>query len=604
MLETLIKYEKIDQFDIYLADLLVPDREQALTVYYSVLLLSRAVRSQHSCLPLNTIDLTDPFKLRHTEYGKAETPFGLIEELYKELASYNAVGQTKPIRIVENNLYFARFDEYEKGFVNAVKLRNNKQVNIDDKDLTKWLNHYFPPTKQPDWQKVACAIACLKPFCIISGGPGTGKTTTVIKLLAVLQSLYKKTPLKIKLVAPTGKAAQRLSESIVGAKQRLSLEQDIATLIPDNAQTLHRLLGVIHLSNQFKHHRLNPIDADLVVLDEASMVDLAMLSKLFDALPENTRVIFLGDKDQLSSVDAGNVMSDLCRPLTLGNDHSYAKEFSLLLSELTGVPHIRTVTSHYSLNDNLAYLQYSHRFDEKSGIGQLAKAVNKNDIAGLADIIKNNPSDLLFTSLETEFKAFIEAAAEHYQLYFDAVKANGSIEDIHKRFASFQILSATRVGPYGTEQLNKLIEKELITRSRITMDGHCYVGMPLMISENNYQLNLFNGDIGIVIKDENNRLMASFIDESGKARLISVTRLPSYDKVYAMTIHKSQGSEFEHVAMVLPANSPVINRQLVYTGITRAKKSFELVATENGLQQAMDRVVSRYSGLYSRFQSS
>jgi exodeoxyribonuclease V alpha subunit len=135
------------------------------------------------------------------------------------------------------------------------------------------------------------------------------------------------------------------------------------------------------------------------------------------------------------------------------------------------------------------------------------------------------------------------------------------------------------------------------------MDGHCYVGMPLMISENNYQLNLFNGDIGIVIKDENNRLMASFIDESGKARLISVTRLPSYDKVYAMTIHKSQGSEFEHVAMVLPANSPVINRQLVYTGITRAKKSFELVATENGLQQAMDRVVSRYSGLYSRFQS-
>ena len=351
-------------------------------------------------------------------------------------------------------------------------------------------------------------------------------------------------PLKVKLVAPTGKAAQRLSESIVSAKQRLNIEPTLAKLIPDNAQTLHRLLGVIHLSNNFRHHRLNPLDADLVVLDEASMVDVAMLSKFFDALPSHTRVILLGDKDQLSSVDTGNVMSDLCQPLTLGNDHRYTHDICKLLKELTEQGNIGTVNTNYLLNDNLAYLRFSHRFDEKSGIGQLAKAVNKNDIKAITEIKKKPHSDLLFTPLDTEFKQFIQRAAQRYYAYFEAVKLEHSIEQIHHAFSQYQILSATRVGPYGTEQLNNLIERQLVAEQIIKREGQCYVGMPLMINENNYQLNLFNGDIGIVIKDENNRLMASFIDESGKAKLISVTRLPAYDKVYAMTIHKSQGSEF------------------------------------------------------------
>ncbi len=600
MRELLIEYDKIDQFDLNLASILVPDSDSK--VFYLVLLLSRAVRSQHSCLPLESIDKDDPFNLALTEYGKKQSPFTSDDDFCALLQAHQSVGEQQPLRLFAKHLYFARYDDYEREFVEAVKARNALSTNFDLTELGNLLSHYFKNSGALDWQKVACAVACLKRFCIISGGPGTGKTTTVTKLLAILQSLYSKVPLKVQLVAPTGKAAARLSESIAGAKQYLNLDSQIAKHIPDTAQTLHRLLGVIHLSNKFRHNRQNPLDVDLVILDEASMVDLAMLAKLFDALPSHARVILLGDKDQLSSVDTGNVLSDLCRPLTLGVDHNYTPETAKALAQLLNMPMNAAKPTSYELNDNLAYLQVSHRFKTDSGIGRLAKAVNSNDLNALNEVYHSNSADLMFSSLESDFKGFIDRAAERYSVYLAAIHNGDSIRDIHLAFANYQVLCATRVGPYGTNELNMKIEKQLGQQQLIKRTGNFYIGMPIMISENNYQLNLFNGDIGIIIEDENGRLMASFIDDQGAERVISTTRLPQFDTVYAMTIHKSQGSEFKHVAMLLPVNSPVLNRQLVYTGITRAKESFELVSLAGGLERAMARTVSRYSGLCARFQ--
>ena len=602
MRDLLLANEKIDLFDIKLAELLVPDFDANPVVFYTVLLLSRAVRSQHSCLPLDKINLQDPFALALTEHGIKETPFSDYEELVNSIASHHAVGKDKPLRLVGGNLYLARFDDYEAAFVSAVDMRNKEQPQLDLSHLKELLNQYFGQSQTPDWQKVACAIACLKRFCIISGGPGTGKTTTVTKLLAVLQSLYNSVPLKIKLVAPTGKAAARLSESIANAKGHLALDAQLAKQIPDSAQTLHRLLGVIHLSNKFRHHQHNKLDVDLIVLDEASMVDLAMLAKLFSALPDHARVILLGDKDQLSSVDTGNVMADLCKPLLLGKEHAYQKDFAAQLAKLTGVAITTSPKNTYALTDNLAFLQVSHRFKGDSGIGKLAQAVNNNDVTSLNTISQNQYPDLTFTPLETDFRDFIIRAANNYHGYLTEIANRNDVIAIHKAFSSFQVLSATKVGPFGTEQLNLQIEKQLANEGKIIRSGAFYVGMPIMISENNYQLNLFNGDIGIIIRDETGRLMASFIDDNGQARLISTTRLPDFNMVYAMTIHKSQGSEFKHVAMVLPANSAVTNRQLVYTGITRAREQFELVSTSSSLTQAMGRGVSRYSGLFNRFE--
>lgn len=602
MRKLLIEHDKIDAFDIQLAEILVAESDSP--VFYLVLLLSRAVRSQHSCLPLTSIDRDDPFHLALTSHGKKESPFTAQDDFAALLTSHIAVGDDKPLRLYNDNLYFARYDDYEKVFVNAITARNALEPNLDNEQLKNLLSNYFEPTNDIDWQKVACAVACLKRFCIISGGPGTGKTTTVTKLLAILQSLYSKVPLKVQLVAPTGKAAARLSESIANAKQFLNIDSQIAKHIPDTAQTLHRLLGVIHLSNKFRHNQQNPLDVDLVILDEASMVDLAMLAKLFDALPNHARVILLGDKDQLSSVDTGNVLSDLCKPLILGKDHSYSGQTAKQLAQLLDKPISATQQKDYLLNDNLAFLQVSHRFKSDSGIGRLAKAVNSNDINALHQVYSDNFNDLTFSSLETDFKVFIERAASKYEAYLSAIKQGASISEIHSTFANYQVLCATRVGSYGTNELNTKIEKELSNSNLIQRSGAFYIGMPIMVSENNYQLNLFNGDIGIIINDENDRLMASFIDEQGAERVISTTRLPQFDTVYAMTIHKSQGSEFKDVAMVLPANSPVVNRQLVYTGITRAKTSFELISLAGGLERAMAKTVSRYSGLFERFQKS
>ncbi|WP_052140964.1 exodeoxyribonuclease V subunit alpha [Pseudoalteromonas piratica] len=602
MRKLLIEHDKIDAFDIQLAEILVPEADSP--VFYLVLLLSRAIRAQHSCLPLSSIDRNDPFGLIHTAHGKKETPFSLQDDFTKLLTSHMAVGDNKPLRFYNDNLYFARYDDYEKVFVNAITSRNALETNLDTEQLKNLLARYFEPTNDIDWQKVACAVACLKRFCIISGGPGTGKTTTVTKLLAILQSLYSKVPLKVQLVAPTGKAAARLSESIANAKQFLKIDSQIAKHIPDTAQTLHRLLGVIHLSTKFRHNKQNPLDVDLVILDEASMVDLAMLAKLFDALPDHARVILLGDKDQLSSVDTGNVLSDLCKPLMLGVDHHYTATTAKALAQLFDTSFHAAQESGYLLNDNLAFLQVSHRFKSDSGIGRLAKAVNSNDINALHQVYSANHSDLQFNALEKGFKAFVERAANNYAVYLSAINQGASITEIHNAFSTYQILCATRVGPYGTNELNAKIEKQLINNNLIKRTGAFYIGMPIMVSENNYQLNLFNGDIGIIIQDENGRLMASFIDDQGAERLISTTRLPQFDIVYAMTIHKSQGSEFNDVAMVLPANSPVVNRQLVYTGITRAKSTFELLSLAGGLEKAMAKTVSRYSGLFERFQAN
>lgn len=602
MLDLLIKYEKVDTLDIQFTTLIEPNTEHP--IFYLILLLSRAVRLQHSCLPLSMIDIDDPFCLNYTDHQRKETVFDSLTHIQTLLQHHDAVGQEKPLTLYQGHLYLSRFDAYERNFVQAVTLRNQQNTEIDLNQVSALLEHYFPDEQGPNWQKVACAAACLKRFSIISGGPGTGKTTTVTKLLAILQSLYASVPLKVKLVAPTGKAAARLSESIVSAKQYLQIDTQIAKHIPETAFTLHRLLGVIYLSNQFRHNKHNLLDVDLLVLDEASMVDLSMLAKLFEALPTHTRVIMLGDKDQLSSVDAGNVMADLCAPLTFGRDHTYSAQFAKQLAELCNMPLGVNNNTQYQLNDNLSFLQFSHRFQATSGIGQLAKAVNNNDINALNQIRNSSLSDLTFTAIESQFKSFIDYATNQYSHFINLAKQGAAYHEVHKAFASFQILSSTRLGPFGVNNLNRLVEKQLLNDGHIINTGHYYVGMPLMISENNYQLNLFNGDIGILILDGKNRLMSSFIDENGEQRLISTTRLPAFEKVYAMTIHKSQGSEFDEVAMVLGQSTGTVNKQLVYTGITRAKSRFQLVAVKGALEYAMSRNVARYSGLFQRFQNT
>lgn len=645
LLSYLLEAKRIRLVDVKLAELLTGTEtvagSQSLIenndaahneVFYLILLLAAAQQSQHSCLELVNINWQNPFEIREQSLADASiaapevlTPFDMefgLNEAVNKLMNAACVGDDKPLLLFANKLYFARLAEYETTLASRLHHLATKELTLDEAELTALLEVYFPnsehttnpsdPIKTLNWQKVACAIAATKGFSVITGGPGTGKTTTVTKLLAILQSLYASAPLTIKLVAPTGKAAARLTESILGAKQKLSMIPDnIAPLIPESAQTIHRLLGVIPHTNKFRHNKRNPLHLDVLIIDEASMVDLSLMAKLIEALPSHARLILLGDKDQLASVDTGSILSDLCQGLELGKMPDYSSERAAQLNRVcfNNQSEIPAASSHFVLNDCIAFLQQSYRFDGSSGIGQLAQAVNTNN-TGLLGYVEQTINQGGFKDLKLNYSViskpieyFVQQAALQYHDYLQLIQQGASVANVHKAFAHYQLLAAVREGDYGVNSLNQRIEKALAQQGLISPYQRHYVGMPIMISQNDYQLKLFNGDIGILMNDEQGQLKAMFVDEQENIRAFSPARLPAHDKVYAMTIHKSQGSEFAYTAMILPpikqANQG-INRQLVYTGITRAKTTFELVADKNVLLMAMNKSVTRASGLYDR----
>ncbi|GAA73018.1 exodeoxyribonuclease V subunit alpha [Pseudoalteromonas sp. BSi20439] len=629
LLTYLTDEHRVRVVDVKLAELLSGTNAQQGydDLFYIILMLCLSQQSQHSCLTLTEVDWTNPFNLRQSDFTKLEgtqpdtlSPFSndfTTEAAIRYLLSHHSVGDQKPLQLFNQRLYFSRLAGYEQTLAQRLLTMSERQLNIDDAVLAQLLTRYFPddPSIDIDWQKVACAIAATKGFSVITGGPGTGKTTTVTKLLAILQSLYKAAPLSIKLVAPTGKAAARLTESILGAKNKLSeIPADINSLIPQSAQTIHRLLGVKPFTNKFRHDKSNPLHVDVLIIDEASMVDLSLMAKLIEALPDHARLILLGDKDQLASVDTGSVMSDLCQGLVLGQTPHYSKVRCEQLNTLcfNGAIKLNAQTqSEFKLADCIAFLQHSYRFDAKSGIGQLALAVNTNN-RGILNYVEQQSSEGHFSDIildydfvSTPIEKLVNSAASHYANYLTLIAQDASVAQIHAAFASYQLLAAVREGDYGVNSLNLRIERVLQQQGLISVNPNQrhYTGMPIMVSQNDYQLKLFNGDIGILMPDDSGQLKALFIDEQGNERAFSPARLPAHDKVYVMTIHKSQGSEFSYTAMVLPPLKQAsigINRQLVYTGITRAKHTFELVADKKVLQLAMGKSVSRASGLYER----
>ncbi|MCH7372900.1 exodeoxyribonuclease V subunit alpha [Aeromonas sp. MR16] len=448
-------------------------------------------------------------------------------------------------------------------------------------------------------QKLAAATAAARPFAVISGGPGTGKTTTVAKLLAILveTGLQQGKATAIRLVAPTGKAAARLTESIGSALQGLDLAPEVVATIPTEAGTLHRLLGVIPGRSQFRHHAGNPLHLDLLVVDEASMVDLPMMARLLDALPRHARLILLGDKDQLASVEAGAVLGDICSFTAQGMSPEQAD----WLSRQTGY-RLQGTPAGAPVRDSLCLLTKSWRFDQHSGIGQLARACNGGDAAAVESVWSAGFKDIsLHPWVGEAYEALIAQGVEGYGAYLKAAREGMDPAAVFKAFNGFQLLCALRDGPFGVEGLNQRLELALSRAGLIQRDGDWYAGRPVMVVRNDHGIGLYNGDMGLCLPDETGRLKVWFEQPDGSLRALLPSRLPPHETVYAMTIHKSQGSEFAHTVLVLPDNpSPLLTRELVYTGITRAKARLDLYGDRALLAQAVRKKTERYSGLAER----
>lgn len=506
-------------------------------------------------------------------------------------------GDYRPLILdLSGRLYLQRFRRFEDELAEDMRRRSAQPlVDLDRDLLSAGLRMLFPPRPgiRPDWQQLAAAQAMLRRFCVISGGPGTGKTSTVVRILALLRRQPDGERLKIGLAAPTGKAAARMQESIRAAKRHLALDQDLVDSLPDQAQTLHRLLGWRPDGGGFRHHRDNPLPLDLLILDEASMIDLVLMARLLRALRPETRLILLGDRDQLASVEAGSVLGDIC-----GSAPGFSSGFAAQLEALTGseVPTAKRPAP--PLADSLALLRHSYRFGADSGIGRLAAAVNQGrGEEACALLAETESEDVVWLAADTEPS---RAARDGYGEYLQAVAARAGPDQIFSAFGRFRVLCALRRGAFGVDGLNRAIEIELRRAGLADTREQWYPGRPVMVTSNDYNLHLYNGDIGIVLPDaaQSERLQVCFATADGNLRYLAPARLPPHETVFAMTVHKSQGSEFDRVLLVLPEDdNPLLTRELIYTGITRAREGFQLKSSNVLLARAVGRRLARESGL-------
>jgi exodeoxyribonuclease V alpha subunit len=416
----------------------------------------------------------------------------------------------------------------------------------------------------------------------------------------------------VALAAPTGKAANRVKESIESELARLELAPALHDeLARAPSFTLHRLLGYRPDNpTRFRHDRERPLPYDVVVVDEASMVSFAMMTKLVDAVPEDARLILLGDRDQLASVEAGAVLGDICNPR--GGELRFSRVFAERVQEVAEIDLAAhaTLIDEAGIWDGMVQLDRFYRFGERSGIGGVARAIQRAQPDRALAFLRGEATEaganeayadvaLIDVGDDGALPARSRAAiVDGYRGFVETALASETGEDALDALDALRVLCAHRRGPLGVEVLNPAIERWLADAvTGFTVDRTWYTGRPVIVTENDYGLRLFNGDVGVVVEREGRRVVA-FRKQGGGVRELSPARLPPCETVFAMSIHKSQGSQFEHAIVVLPAErSRIVTRELVYTGVTRARERVSVVAREEVLREAIDTPVRRASGL-------
>ncbi|KXV16230.1 exodeoxyribonuclease V subunit alpha [Caballeronia megalochromosomata] len=637
-----------------LAARLGADERGLLWVERAALAMSRATAQGHVCLPL--AGLARRHEARLNEARDALLASG-VACLVRSGARADAADLLPLVIDEDGRLYLARYFDYERRLAQALVERSrDARMPASQQDIaqqTGRIARYFGERADDDidWQRVAALTALAGRLTIVSGGPGTGKTTTVVGVLACL--LDADPGLRIALAAPTGKAAQRMQEALIERADKLP--PALAQRLPRTSFTLQRLLGV-QSDGRFRHHRDNPLPYDVIVVDEASMIDVALAAHLLEAVAPASRLVMLGDKDQLSAVEAGAVFAELSGKPSFSSAGvaRIASALSIDAKRLeAALPHTEALPraqapkrepqmdlfdaapaddsegygelfdtlpedmrdigrkAEPALTDCVVWLQKNYRFGLDSDIGRLSIAIRNGDDKAALDAL--DPSGARAAVLFDDGDAALSERtlarlAKGFAPYADALSAvlDGAPADQARLFDAlnrFRVLCATRKGPRGVDEVNARIAVKVREQAGIALalGAQWFVGRPVIVTRNDYALGLFNGDIGIALPGADGSLRVAFRMADGALRYVSPAALPPHDTAFALTVHKSQGSEFEHAALVLPgAFVRVLSRELVYTAITRAKRRVEVIGSAAIFAQAVREPTRRDSGLAAR----
>jgi exodeoxyribonuclease V alpha subunit len=569
-------------------------------------ILSKKISEGNICVELDNLNI-DNFE---------DFPFDEIQPKDELIKQTNLVSSDpsikKPFIIEGNLLYLHRYFVYENIIFNKIK----QSINFENSQLTqriKELNALQPliknlftdsesrqgllPEEKTDWQLVAAINTLLHQFSIITGGPGTGKTTTVAKILALI---YASDPdEKVALAAPTGKAGMRMAESLRNTTINLSedLKEKFNQLKP---YTIHRLLGYQKNTPYFKHNENNHLPITTLIIDESSMIDVALFAKLMTAVSVNTRVILLGDKNQLASVEAGSIFGDLCDTSFIEN--AVTNERRTFINQFIEETE-RKINNDFEINNSshpllhhITCLKRSRRFNSNEGIGKISKSIINSDIANFSSYFDNKDEKVIYDEKYNE-KLFEETVL-NYKLFIEEKDITKALKYLNE----LRVLCAVKESEEGVYFINKRIENILKSHKLIDVKNEFYHNRPIIVTSNNYNLGLFNGDTGI-IRQEGNHVVAWFEDAEKGVKKVLPGFITSYETVYAMTIHKSQGSEYNKVLIVLPKhlNNELLTRELLYTGVTRAKNKVIIQSSKEVALHTVNSRVKRVSGISDKF---
>ena len=567
----------------------------------------RAPRLGHVCVDLGSVRGTASSET-DTEMDLETLPWPDPAAWVRALADSPVVGEDRPLHLSGAQLYLNRLWADQCLVASDLLARAGRAVeDVDRATLAAGLARLFRGDADPDHlQPIAAAAAVRSSVSVIAGGPGTGKTTTVARVLALLdeQALAAdRPPPRCVLAAPTGKAGARLEEAVRNEAKDLAIEDATRQrLLELRGTTIHRLLGFNPANRtRFRHNRDNQLPHNVIVVDETSMVALSLMARLIEAIRPDARIVLVGDPEQLASVEAGVVLGDIVGPASRALRVGEAMRAHIREDTGYEVP----TSSHVcdsAIGDGIVVLRYVHRHG--GAIADLARAVQRGDADAAMEVLRRERTNVRWIDLEPDDVAMIEGRGA---IEADAVKSGravveaasaGRADDALTALNGFRVICAHRRGSEGVEGWTREIESWLLREVEGFSTGPgWYVGQPLIVTENDYSLGLYNGDLGVVVNDQDDRMVAAF-ERGGEVVTVSPTRLAAVDTVYALTVHKSQGSQFHTVAFIVPAlGSRLLTRELLYTAVTRAQERLILVGAEESIRAAIERPITRASGL-------